>query len=296
MRVADRQGYQSVDRSLSQAKAATSGALENMTTQRKIHKPSDNPFGVTRLIRNQGKLKGIEQFKRNIDYARSYFVKTEETIGSIADSLIRAKELAIDAANGSHNENTRGILSKEVQQLTGHLISLGNSKYADKYIFGGFKTKTPVIDSAGSFMGDDGALFLPIAEESFMQINLNGRQLFQGGGEDIGSGLVGTLKSFNEHLNNNDVVALRKDMVQMDQHIESVVGLRATLGAKNNTLDNVYERHLRIEESLLSDNEGIEGVDFFQSTSDFKQAETVLQSTLLASNKLLQPSLLNFMQ
>ena len=34
----------------------------------------------------------------------------------------------------------------------------------------------------------------------------------------------------------------------------------------------------------------------FKASSDFKQTEAILQSTLMASNKLLQPSLMNFLQ
>jgi flagellar hook-associated protein 3 FlgL len=36
--------------------------------------------------------------------------------------------------------------------------------------------------------------------------------------------------------------------------------------------------------------------DAFEVMSDFKKTETILQSTLLAANKALQPSLLNFLQ
>jgi flagellar hook-associated protein 3 FlgL len=36
--------------------------------------------------------------------------------------------------------------------------------------------------------------------------------------------------------------------------------------------------------------------DAFAAVSDFKKTETILQSTLLAANKVLQPSLLNFLQ
>ena len=39
-----------------------------------------------------------------------------------------------------------------------------------------------------------------------------------------------------------------------------------------------------------------EDVDMFKASSDFKQTEAILQSTLMASNKLLQPSLMNFLQ
>jgi flagellar hook-associated protein 3 FlgL len=36
--------------------------------------------------------------------------------------------------------------------------------------------------------------------------------------------------------------------------------------------------------------------DIYHSTSEFKRTEAVLQGTLMASTKLLQPSLLNFLQ
>ncbi len=305
MRVSDKQGYDAVRNRLQQAKKLTHDSMENLTTQRKLHKASDDPMGVTRLIKNRGELKSITQFKRNIDYAKSFFTKTEETISAMTDSLIRVKELAINAANGVQNSETRAVLSKEVKQIADDLVSLGNARYTDKYIFGGFKTKTAVIDPEGNFLGDDGALFLPIASDSFMQININGRELFQGGSKEdplaqekttANTGVVQTVFNFYDSLVDNNVDGINNVLSELDNHLERVVGYRATLGAKTSTLESVYDRLLSREETLLQDNEEIEGIDFFQTTSDFKRAETVLQSTLLASNKLLQPSLLNFMQ
>ena len=61
----------------------------------------------------------------------------------------------------------------------------------------------------------------------------------------------------------------------------------------------VNQGHKRLE--LQSDKtreslSKVEDADIYKATSEFKRTETVLQSTLLASTKLLQPSLLNFLQ
>ena len=59
------------------------------------------------------------------------------------------------------------------------------------------------------------------------------------------------------------------------------------------------KRRRRIElqkEQKIDTVSKVEDADMFKATSDFKRTETALQTTLMASNKLLQPSLLNFLQ
>ncbi len=294
MRVSDRQGYKTVSNRVQQARDLTAKSLENLSTQKKLHIPSDDPIGLTRVIRNKGLIKSIDQYQKNITYARGFFSKTEETIASIGENIMRAKEIALNAVNGAQNKETRSIMAEEAKQIAGQLISLGNTVFADKYIFGGFRTIEPPFNYEGSYMGDDGAIFVPVNRNEFIRINVNGRDLFAGGEDD--SIMIHTVFNFLEHLLTNDINGIRSDMGEMDRHLDRVISVRSRIGGKLKGLESIDDRLGKEIIEYQKINEDIEGIDFFETTTDFKQAETTLQATLLASNKLLQPSLLNFLQ
>jgi flagellar hook-associated protein 3 FlgL len=63
-----------------------------------------------------------------------------------------------------------------------------------------------------------------------------------------------------------------------------------------NSINNTQARISKEVDASKGTLSEIEDADALKVTSDFKKTEATLQSTLLASNKVLQPSLLNFMQ
>jgi flagellar hook-associated protein 3 FlgL len=78
--------------------------------------------------------------------------------------------------------------------------------------------------------------------------------------------------------------------------MEKVQTSRAQLGARFNGIDHSGQQ-IEVDKDLSSnDLSRLEDADFYKISSDFKRTEAVLQSTMMASNKILQPSLLNFLQ
>ena len=59
------------------------------------------------------------------------------------------------------------LLQNEIIQLRTQLINLGNSAYAGRYIFTGFKTDQKLLDEAGNFLVD-----VSNSEQIFYQIGL----------------------------------------------------------------------------------------------------------------------------
>jgi flagellar hook-associated protein 3 FlgL len=85
-------------------------------------------------------------------------------------------------------------------------------------------------------------------------------------------------------------------MQELEHHLEKTTSYQATIGGIHNSLSGTSQR-LETEKDFERANlSKVQDADMFEATSEFKRTETVLQSTLMASNKLLQPSLLNFMQ
>jgi flagellar hook-associated protein 3 FlgL len=82
----------------------------------------------------------------------------------------------------------------------------------------------------------------------------------------------------------------------LDHQLDKTANFQARVGSivtGLNVSSQRVERNVEMDKGSLS---GIFDADAFEASSDFRRSESVLQSTLLASSKLLQPSLLNFLQ
>jgi flagellar hook-associated protein 3 FlgL len=297
-RVSERLRFATTENRISQVKTVSDDAQETAVSGRRLRSISTDPTATVRSLRNRNKLENIVQFRRTMDFAKGYLSKTEDALRGISDALIRAKELSVQQANGTWDAQTREIVSAEVKNLAEQVAQLGNSTYADKYVFGGFRNNVPPIGNDGTFGGDDGVIFGQVDEDSFRPINLPARDIFDvpPDKEQQKLPLVQTLRELHRALATNDLPLLHESMTRIDEVTNEVIKSTALLGARQAAIDDVSNRMERSEEKLMADNNALEGIDPVQAAMDLKRAQGAMQFTLQSSANILQPSLLQFLK
>ena len=130
-------------------------------------------------------------------------------------------------------------------------------------------------------------------------MNIQSRYLFEADTNEKEKGhfnMVDSLQMLFEGLTGNDVDEIRRALDELDHQLQKTTSYQANIGALAKALESGGKKlegeSIQIQTQLSQ----IEDVDMFTASSDFHRSESILQSTLLASNKMLQPSLLNFMQ
>lgn len=299
MRISDRHRYDITGTRIETAKSDNAKMLETLSTQKRINRVSDDPVSMVQVIRHKDRLGRLRQFQKNAEYSKGYIETTETAISGIHDALIRAKELSVAMASSTYGPDSREAAAREINEIVNAVVNLGNTTYGSKFVFGGFRTQTPPIAADGHYVGDDGAIFMQLDEDFYQQVNLQARYLFEAGPEEQEKGhfnLIDTLTILQDGLHSDDIETVRKAMDELDQQLKKASSFQATLGAIHNAIGNASKK-LELGEELTTENMSkLEDADIYKASSDFKRTETVLQSSLMASNKLLQPSLLNFLQ
>ncbi|HET9240478.1 MAG TPA: flagellar hook-associated protein FlgL [Oligoflexus sp.] len=299
MRISDRQRYALANSRVDTAKSDNTVMLEQLSTQKRINRVSDDPIGMGQALKRKTQINNYDQFIKNIEFSKGFLERTEASLQGITENLMRAKELSVSLANSTYGPSSREAAALEIREMIEGVVSLANSTYGNRYLFGGFRTQTPPVSREGGFMGDDGAIFLQIDDGTFRQVNLQARNLFEPSAderEDGHFGMIHTLQILNDALNVNDIQGIQKAMEELDFQLDKTTSYQATLGAIYNAIDETSKKLELNRELTQSDLSRIEDADTYKVTSDFKKTESVLQSTLMASNKLLQPSLMNFLQ
>ncbi|WP_141736256.1 flagellar hook-associated protein FlgL [Oligoflexus tunisiensis] len=299
MRISDRQRYELANARVGVAKSDNASMLEQLSTQKRINRVSDDPIGMGQALKRKSQISNYDQFIKNIEFSKGFLERTEAALQGITENLMRAKELSVSLANATYGPASREAGALEVREMIEGVVSLANSAYGNRYLFGGFRTQTPPVTREGGFTGDDGAIFLQVDDGTFRQINLQARNLFEPSAderEDGHFGMVHTLQILTDALQTNDIQGIQKAMAELDFQLDKTTSYQATLGAVYNAIDETSRKLELNRELTQADLSRIEDADTYRVTSDFKKTENVLQSTLMASNKLLQPSLMNFLQ
>ncbi len=299
MRISERHRYDVSNTNIQRAKSENASDLERLSTQKRINAISDDPIGSTNSLTFRDRIGTLKQFQKNIDFSKGYLDRAEMAISTIQDNLIRAKELAIAMSNDTYAWNSREATAREIKEIISEVVQLANTTYNNRYVFSGFRTQTPALSTEGNFLGDDGAIFLQVSEGNFRQVNIQARDLFEASPEERENrhfNMVDSLDILYTGLMEDEKQMVYKALDELEFQMEKTSSYQASVGAMFNALQGTSKRLELDEESSTIGLSKIEDVDAYKATSDFKRSETTLQSTLLASSKLLQPSLLNFMQ
>ncbi len=181
MRIADKMNYEQVKTNLAKNRTEMAELQNQAATQKRLNKPSDDPLAATRVLAARTDIHGGEQFLKSLSQAKAFLDFSEESLGELANILIRAKELAISQANdASSGPQTRQVTAAEVEQLHDSAVQVGNRKIGDRFLFGGYKTTHAPFDSRGNYHGDGGEIQIAINKEAKVAMNLPGDRVFLG--------------------------------------------------------------------------------------------------------------------
>jgi len=96
---------------------ALSGAMEQLSTGKRINSAKDDAAGLAISSRMTSQIMGLNQAVRNGNDAVSMLQTTEGAMIEMTNMLQRMRELAVQSSNDTYTEVDRGYLDLEFQQL-----------------------------------------------------------------------------------------------------------------------------------------------------------------------------------
>lgn len=116
-----------------------------MSTQKKITRPSDDPVIAIRALRLRTNVSELTQFYgKNAPDADSWLTVTGKALSTVADVLTEMSKEANKAANKEKGVEDLKIILEQLKSLKNEFYSTGNMDYAGRYVFTGYRTTTPL--------------------------------------------------------------------------------------------------------------------------------------------------------
>ncbi|MED0686253.1 flagellar hook-associated protein FlgL [Anoxybacillus ayderensis] len=263
---------------------------QQLATGKKIHRPSEDPVVAMKGMHYRTSLTEIEQFQRNLSEAYTWMENSESALGHTTSVLQRARELVVQAKNGTLGPEDRQAIAREIEQLKKDLVQVANTKVAGKYIFNGTKIEqAPVTDGTPPTVNNNNDDFMvEVAKGVKLKINVTPNNVFN-------QGLFNTLQQIENELA-NPTGSLDNLLSQLDGHINDVLAERAELGARVNRLELVEQRlseQQLIAKRMISDNED---ADIEKIITELKSQESVHRAALSVGARIIQPTLVDFLR
>ena len=122
-------------RNLSNSYGKMGTVQDQITTGKKITKPSQDPVVAIKGIGYRTDLNKVEQYQRNIGEVNNWLDSSDDALDHVGQVVMRVQELVTQAANDTNTSDDRKKIQVEVTQLRQQLQDLSNTKVGDKYIF-----------------------------------------------------------------------------------------------------------------------------------------------------------------
>jgi flagellar hook-associated protein 3 FlgL len=165
---------------------------QQINTGKKHRLPREGVVDVTQSMTFHTKISLIDQYTRNINDAQGERSLIETKITETVNLLQRARELAIQAANGVYSADERKNMATEIDQLLRNVILNANSKYKGNFLFSGFQKYTkPFEELEGAvrgindamitevrYLGDNGRHLREVDTNEYISVSKAGSEVF----------------------------------------------------------------------------------------------------------------------
>ncbi|MGE5613332.1 MAG: flagellin [Bacillota bacterium] len=130
-------------------------SMEKLSSGKRINRAADDAAGLSISEKMRAQIRGLNQAARNAQDGISLIQTAEGALDEVSNMLVRLKELAVQKANGTYNNEDRSNLSLEMDSLGDEIDNIfANTK---------FNGSAVLTTSATIIISDDGTTALTIA-------------------------------------------------------------------------------------------------------------------------------------
>ncbi|OXT16877.1 flagellar hook-associated protein FlgL [Bacillus sp. OG2] len=267
---------------------------DQISSQKKITRPSDDPVVAMKGITYRRNLQEVEQFKRNFSEAYNWMDNSDASLDKAGQAIQRIRELVVQASSDTYDASQRVSISQEIGQLKEHLIEIANTKVGDKYIFNGTDTLSKPVDASGDSVqvsGNSSPVQIELSKGVYIPVNVKPEKVFS---EELFDDIDGLILSLEAAGSNGD--SLNPYLDQIDSHLNNAVNARSDLGARYNRVELMEARIDQqevISKKVMSDNEDI---DFEKVVTELLAQESAHRAALSVGSRIIQPTLMDFLR
>ena len=262
--------------SLAKNERALSKAMEQLSTGRKINTAADDAAGLAISTRMSSQIIGLEQSVQNASDAISMIQTAESALDEITNMLLRMRELALQASNGTGSVADRDYLQDEFSRLKAEIDRIANNtEWNGRAVLNGNAGGTGVQNVSFQVGGKAGQTIS--VDFGYMV----GGGVASAGATTLASSTAGVTLSgiaISGATTAAAQTAASAAMTGIDQAIENVSNQRASFGATVNQLTHSIDNLTQVSINAESTRSRIMDTDYAKSTSELAKAQIIQQA------------------
>ena len=303
MRVTPKITISNFIRNIHQQAGDINRAQQQIASQKRINKISDDPIGMGRVLGLRSSIAAIEQYEDNIDQGISQLEFNEITLDHASELVLTAKRMAESYSGTELTAEQKQLAAHQIKDLYDQLVGLANSKFRNNYIFAGHATDAAPFSRDANFNityhGDDGQMRLMVGDNVEITYDADGRHIFQNAANG-GVNLFDELKNLIDGLENPDAVAGR---AQIKATVGPLYDARQQINYRRSEYAPALYRLKYTDEYWANLKPKVQGAladteqaDIAKTVLELTNLEVAYETTLATAARIIQPSLMDFLR
>lgn len=298
MRITNQMTRDTVLNDLYRSMAALMKAQEQLSSAKRVNRPSDDPFATQKAISARSNIMLLSQYKSNISELSTWVSTSERSLYEVDRTLQDVRNLVVQASTGTLTTDDRNIIADRVDEYRETIFQFTRETVGGRYLFSGSLTDTEPFTWTGAdvvYNGNADAMVRNIGPGASVRINVTGEEAFM----NVGFPPESTFKMLNDLANairGGDVAEIGSYLERVDDAMSRVLDKVGELGATADRLekmDSVLDGFIQGHRAQLSD---AEDLDLAEGVMNFQLKDNAYQATLAACARIIMPSLIDYLR
>ena len=262
-------------------------AMERLSSGKRINSAMEDAAGLTIANSLETKIKSLETAARNANDAISLIHLAEGAMDAVSGMLVRMRELATQALNGTYSLTDRSNLNAEFQQLSDEIDRISKNTY-----FNGISVIGQQLTESGTgdYSGWDSAGTTKVTtgiiagdNRLSFQVGTTASDAIKLSVSDMTSKVIGNAGSTsnNQELDDQVITSVTNAgyaLASVDKALSQVDSYRVSMGSVANRLDHTLENlYSRIEQQTAAKSR-IQDADYAVESANLARAQVLQQA------------------
>jgi flagellar hook-associated protein 3 FlgL len=272
------------------ARSELDRAASEAATGLRVQHPWDDPPAAGLIVTHRAEVRRFESIERNAKLAYDEAHAIDGALGTVTDTLNRAKELALQGASDPNGPVERKAMALEIGTLFQQARAQLNLRFGDRYLFSGNLDDRAPFDESGAYLGDSGQRQVELAPGVYERVGVRADVAIDGGGGGVR--VLETFQDLQAALEADDTQAIRAAVSDLDRGIHQVIEARAQNGSSMTSFDTAAGAARLARDTGMESIVNLSEVDIVEAASRFAFAQRALDTALSASAKSFELTLL----
>ncbi|WP_147105521.1 flagellar hook-associated protein FlgL [Nesterenkonia populi] len=280
------------DRNIQAAQQRLAAATNRASSLKEVEKPSDDPAAAAQAMELRAQQRANTQYSRNANNANSWLSTADSALSRGVNTIHQIRDVILSAANqGTMSADSREAHALQLEALREDLLDTANTQFMGRSVFAGTSDAASAFTADGTHQGVEGAeVSRKVGPNTTVRVDVDGAAAF-GSGEDS---IFAMLERAAADIRSGE--PLQETLGELDGWFSRVQSVQASVGAQHAT-------SLRQEEVLADDKvrletrrSELEDADLASAALDLQAQEVAYQAALMASARVMQTSLMDYLR